>query len=235
MIDVILLEPEHEGNVGAVCRAMANFGFYRLIVVNAQCDLTRDAFFQHAKHAQGKVSVIHRKRIPSYDLLIGTTAKVSDDYNVERTPVASRDLAGYIEKYVRSSKNTKKRIGLLFGREGNGLSNEELARCDIVSVIDADAIYPTLNLSHAAAIYLYDLHSVLHPKTVLKSIEYVTQDEQKRLIRMMSKIVALHFPAGSKRDVQRTIWRNVLRRAVLSKREAFGMMGLLRRVLAKKK
>ena len=51
MIDIILLEPEHEGNIGAVCRVMSNFDFKNLIIINPQCNLKGDQLIRRAKHS----------------------------------------------------------------------------------------------------------------------------------------------------------------------------------------
>ena len=52
MLHVIFLEPETSGNVGAIARAMKNFGLRNLVVINPQCDIRDDDARKRAKHAR---------------------------------------------------------------------------------------------------------------------------------------------------------------------------------------
>jgi TrmH family RNA methyltransferase len=229
MIHIILLEPEHEGNVGAVCRAMANFDFSSLIIVNPKCDLENDEFYKRAKHSIGKIKIKIVKSMPKYDIIIGTTSKVSDDYNVSRCPLGAEKLA---EKIKQLDKNNE--IGLLFGREGIGLTNEEIAKCDFIACINSSKEYSALNLSHAVAIFLYEIHKTLGKGKIIDNIVLAGETERKQMNKMINKIIEnskFPFPKG---DIQKKIWKNVLNKATLTKREAFGMMGLFNKILKKR-
>jgi len=221
MVDIVLLEPEHEGNVGAVSRVMANFGFDKLVVVNPQCDLKSDDFFKRAKHS--KIKVVVRKKIPKYNVLVGTTAKISTDYNVARTPIFPEQLA---EKIIGLKK-----VGLLFGREGDGLRNDEVELCDFLCIVNASKKYATLNLSHAVAIILYEIHKRQKKAKIADDITPARDIDKKQLQKMMNRVIDNHnFGGEHKQNVQKKIWKNVFNKAILTKREAFGMMGLLNKL-----
>ena len=86
MISVILIEPEHSSNVGAVARAMANFDFAELVLINPKCNhLDKDAILR-AKHSALKIlknaKVKDFSYLKQFDYLIGTTAKIGTDYNI---------------------------------------------------------------------------------------------------------------------------------------------------------
>jgi tRNA/rRNA methyltransferase len=231
MIEVILLEPENEGNVGAVSRAMANFGFDKLIVVNPKCKLDSDEFFKRAKHSSGKVTVKAVKKIPKYDTIIGTTAKVNTDYNVERSPIFSYQLADKIMPYAEKSK-----IGLLFGREGIGLTNEEIHKCDYVVTINAAKEYGTLNLSHAVAIVLYELHKKIGKSKIADDIEPARDIDKNQVMKMINSLITkFDFKSPYKKELQRKMWRNIMNKSMMTKREAFGIMGLLSKLNKKLK
>ncbi len=225
MIEIILLEPEHEGNVGAVCRAMANFGFSKLIVVNPQCDLENDEFYRRMKHAKGKVLVKVVKKIPKYDILVGTTAKINTDYNLERSPILAEQLAGKV-----FGVKGKVKVGLLFGREGIGLTNEEIGKCNLICTINSSKRYSTLNLSHAVTIILYELHKNMKTSKIADKIKPVDEKDGKRLISMMDKVIGAVGYKNEKNETQKKIWRNVFKKSVLTRREAYGMMGLLSKI-----
>ena len=227
MIDIILLEPEHEGNVGAVCRVMANFNFQNLVVVNPKCNLEGDELFRRAKHSKKIVKSIKvLKKIPKYHTLIGTTSKLSSDYNVLRTPITPEQLA------KKLSRLKKQKIGIMFGREGIGLTNQEIMKCDLLLSINSAKSYSSLNLSHAVAIVLYELHRSSGDK-LLDNIEPAGKAEIDQINKMSNRIIRKAFKSKERATIQKQIWKNVFRRATLSKREAFGVMGLLNKILKK--
>ena len=239
MIDVILMESEHEGNVGAVCRAMANFGFENLVIVNPKCDLESDDFFRRAKHSKNvikKIKVV--KRLLKYDILIGTTAQISSGYNVDRSVIGISDLLDKVVMLAKVKDISKKKIGLLFGREGDGLTNQELKKCDLITTINSSVDYPTLNLSHAVTIVLYELsngRNIIKNKKVIEKIEISSEQDRKQLLRLVNNSVVSLEKNKDKQVVLKKIWKNVLGKALLSKREAFGLMGFFRKIENKNK
>jgi len=221
MVDIILVEPEHEGNVGAVCRAMANFNCKNLIIINPKCDLESDELFKRAKHSKDIVKSIKvRKTIPkTYDLLVGTTGKVSDDFNIRRASLTPKQLA---------NKELPKKTAIMFGREGNGLSNEELDRCDFALTIPTADSYPVMNLSHAVAVCLYELSSSQKKRT---SITPANKDELKHLHQTITQLIKkVKFTSSQKEQTQKKLWKSIFGKAILTKREVNGIMGLLRKL-----
>ena len=90
MIYVILLEPVTAGNVGAVARSMANFGFTKLVLINPHCDHLGMEARNRAKHAQkvlDEAEVVDFFVVDDYDYLVATTAKLGTDYNISRSPM----------------------------------------------------------------------------------------------------------------------------------------------------
>ncbi|MEM4196446.1 MAG: TrmJ/YjtD family RNA methyltransferase [Methanothermobacter sp.] len=151
-IGVVFVEPETPGNVGFLARAMKNFGLQNLILINP-CILEDEAYYQ-AMHARDLVedAIIYQtldemieKLEP--DFLVGTTGVPGGSYNVDRIPLRPSQLASAI--------NPSSRTFILFGREGDGLSNRELGLCDMVVSIPTDREYPIMNITHAAAIFFY--------------------------------------------------------------------------------
>ncbi len=86
------------------------------------------------------------------DISVGTTAlKTSSIYKIHRKSVTPRELA-------ETLTGVNGRAALVFGREGTGLRNNELDLCDLTLTIPASPKYPTLNISHAAAIIFHELY-----------------------------------------------------------------------------
>jgi len=152
-IGIILVEPQIPENIGSVARAMANMGLKRLILIRPKnCDLTRVL-----KTATGsswdvveEMEVLDdlESALAPFCYLAGTTARLGSLRPALTTP---RHLA---EKLIPLSVNNK--VGLVFGPEDRGLSNEELHYCHTIVNIPT-AGFSSLNLAHAVMILCYEI------------------------------------------------------------------------------
>jgi len=182
MFTVVLVEPESDGNIGFVSRAMKNFGLKNLIIVKPKAPLGDEikAYSMHGYdiYARSKIedSLDCLKR---FDIIVGFTANVKYGAKILRDPLPARDLIKNLGP--ASSRN----IALVFGRESRGLTNGELAMCDIVSTIPADSAYPTMNLSHAVSIVLYELFLREHEGNT----KFVSQATRQRLVDYFNMLV----------------------------------------------
>ena len=150
---VVLVRPRNPLNIGAVARAMSNFGFAHLRVVNPY-----EAGFREARSAVGAAEVLARAE--EY----GSVADAAADCTlvVGTTSVGQRKLqlrlkrlevgAALIRKRLSSS-----RVALLFGSEKTGLKNEDFSHCDWLMRIPTREEHRSLNLGQAVAICLYEL------------------------------------------------------------------------------
>lgn len=159
-IHFILVEPAVPENVGASARAMNTMGFSSMRLVNP-CDHlgTKAKMLAHGSHhilESAKIYSSLEEAAAGLDLLIGTTANQSrttkQDYH------SSTALAGILQKKAAGLQQ----VGLVFGREESGLTNEELLLCDMATSIPLAASYPSVNLGQAVMIYAYAL-SQLQP------------------------------------------------------------------------
>ncbi len=213
---VVFVEPESPGNIGALARVMSNFGLSDLILVNPQCKIDKEAR-DRAKHA---FDVIEKARIVrdfskigDFDFVIGTTGKIVNNYDEVRHSITPRELA----KQIKS----KARVALVFGREGIGLKNEELAECDIIVNIPTDRHYPVMNISHAAAIVFYELFSADKKLGNGASLR-----EKKILFDHFEKILNGLDGIRDKKKVAK-VFRNVINRAMIERKEAHTLAGAL--------
>ncbi len=153
---VVLVEPSFEESIGFVARAMKNFGLSNLHLVNPKTVLGPSGRMRGG-HAQDVLDSIVEHRsvkdaLEGLHLSIGTSAQRSyAASNLVRKPMTPRDLGNVL----RDQAGT---VGIVFGREGTGLTNVELGQCDATLTIPSVSEYQTLNLSHAAAIVFYELH-----------------------------------------------------------------------------
>lgn len=225
MISIILIEPELSENVGFVARVMKNFDFSDLVLINPKCSL--DKAIKTAKHGKDilkKAKVKKVNELKKYDYLVGTTAILGRDYNIPRNVINPQQLS---ERIV----NKKVKIGLLIGRESSGLSNDEIEMCDILVSIPASKKYPTMNISHSLSIILYELFKSKKESSI-SHIKFATKVEKDVILKYFNKVLnSLKFTTKEKKETQKRVWKRVIGKAMLTKREAFSVMGFLRKLL----
>jgi len=152
-IRLVLVGIEGKINMGFIVRLAENFGVEDICVISPEFSIDDP---EVKEFAAGGAKALSRVRVEDSlssclsgaSLSICTTAKTSSE-DVLRISVPS-DMVRYILPESGA-------VALVFGRESVGLTREELSNCDIVSTIDTGTEYSTMNLSHAVAIYLYEL------------------------------------------------------------------------------
>ncbi len=226
---IILVETEKSGNLGAVARVMSNFGFNDLTLVNPKCKKQSQEARNRAKHAQDilkKARIV--KSLPKLHTLIATTAQLGTDYNIPRCPISPEQL----KEMIASKPDLWNKIGLVFGPEGEGLSNKEISKCDFVVTIPTNKQYPVLNLSHSVAILLYEISKVMYKDNEKVSGHIIPASEldKKQIMKLLNKAIRkIDFCTAQKRETQRIVWKRVISKSFLTKREAFALMGFLRK------
>jgi tRNA/rRNA methyltransferase len=158
-IAIILNQPRYPENIGAAARAMRNMGFSQLIVVDPQnCDVSR--ILKMATHAA--IEVIEQMQVYEdlqaalgpFNFVVGTTARLGG----QRQLVGS--AAGLPQKLAPISE--KNRVGVLFGPEDRGLTNEDIRLChELVNIPTAE--FSSLNLAQAVMVVCYELRRFNQP------------------------------------------------------------------------
>ena len=162
---VVLVATRNPLNIGAVARAMSNFGFFRLYLVNPY-----EPSFREARSAVGAAELLANAQVfatvgeavADCSLVIGTTAVGRREM---RHPLKFlEEGARAIHKRLRSVKtgsaanaDKKSDVAILFGSEKFGLSNEDLSHCNWLLRIPTRDEHRSMNLGQAVAICLYEL------------------------------------------------------------------------------
>jgi len=225
---VVLVEPKYGGNVGAVARAMMNFDFEKLILVNP-CELD-DECYARAMHAH---KILDDAQIfPSFDDVIKNL-----DYLVATSSIESKNDKRHLRNSVLLEEFTSKiykldgKIGLVFGREDYGLYNDEISKCDIMVKIPSSEKYLSLNLSHAVNLVLY----TLYVETVFTPEEkrHIGRVEKDKLYEFFSNLLEeINYPEHKKENTD-VMFRRIMGRAMPSKWEYHTLMGVFSRTLKK--
>ena len=229
-IEFILVEPSHSGNIGACARAIKNMGFEKLAIVKPRETITEEAFHR-AKSAKDILenAVIYEsfdQAIEEKNLILATSAR-------ERTiPWPTFYIDEISEEIKGELKSEKTKSAIIFGREDNGLSNEELQKCHIHLVIPTSDEYSSLNLSHALQLVAFEIRKIFLDNNVSISEEkdLVSNSENEKLLEHLMEVlkkIDFYDPKSSK-QVKTRIER-LIKKIRLDKME----MGILRGFLSK--
>ncbi|HUH79633.1 MAG TPA: RNA methyltransferase [Methanoregula sp.] len=220
-IDIVLVSPLYEGNVGFAARVMKNFGFARLVLVDP-CPLGDEAKAR-ASHARDVLAGAEVCTIE--DVFARSSVVVATTGLVSKSVCHSMRMPFFSPKELRDHlADIDGRVSILFGRENWGLSNEEVKKSDMICTIPASAAYPILNLSHAVGVVCYELANLPLPSYAVASAT-----DMGYLYRHIDRYLdTIHHPAF-KRENTMILIRRILGRAQLTVREASTLHGLLRR------
>ncbi|HTT46350.1 MAG TPA: RNA methyltransferase [Thermoplasmata archaeon] len=229
-LDVVLVRPKEDGNVGAVARLARNFGAERLILVASRAKVGTVA----RRRAMGGLPLLRTAlRFPTFDQGISDA-----DFVVGTTDLSTGRSHAYLRRSVSPERlgemlrTLDGRVALVFGPEDNGLSREELHRCDLLVHIPARREFPTLNLSHAAAIVLYAVHRARgpdDPETTPEPERVALKGPEKELFldRLGELLTRTGYPAHKRRGLI-LLFRRVFGRATPSEAELRMMLGLFK-------
>jgi len=156
VLRIVLVEPQEAGNVGAVARAMKNFGFDDLWVVGEHPPLQPVAGWW----ASGADDLVERikfgptlqEAVADAHLTIATTSSRGRNAPTDLTP--QQVAAEY------RSLGREQTLALVFGREDSGLTHEELMLAQRTASIPANSEYPTMNLAQAACVFCWELSDI---------------------------------------------------------------------------
>lgn len=230
MIEVILMEPRKQENLGAIARVMKNFSFKKLVLINPKCKIGKKArkVAKHANNILDTAKIKEKNYLKKIDYLIGTTSRLGTDYNIPRNAIDAEKIA---EKIAGVDYNGLK-IGIMVGREASGLTNEEINQCDALVTIPSSKDYPVLNISHSVSILLYELFKKIGEEKSNSHIIFAAEKDKEVMMLYINKILdQIEFSTPEKKDTQKKVWKRVFGKAMLTKREAFAVMGFLRKLL----
>jgi TrmH family RNA methyltransferase len=231
-VRVVLVRTRNPLNIGACARAMSNFGFRKLRVVQPY-----DVAFREAKSAVGGAAVLQSaeefesvaEAVGDCTLVIGTTA--AKDRELHHELVVLNEAVPRIESAGGP-------IALLFGSEKRGLLNEDLSHCHWLMQIPTHDENVSMNLGQAVAVCLYELsRDGAHGEVSVAaevSGQRVSAGDEERITELL--LQALHEsgyvkPIAMAATAEKT--RRMVRRMNLSDEDAEVWMGMLRKLLWK--
>ncbi len=220
-IAIILVEPQSPGNIGMVCRAMANFGATDLRLVNPCQYLHPEA----AKFAVFAKELLGRARV--FATLAEATADLQTTVALSRRTGRLRGLPKTVAELppLLAELPSGGKLGLVFGREDAGLTSEEVALCAHTASIPSRPDAGSLNLAQAVVVLLYEFSrspGLVPPRDAEAA---PSQGEMEALFRQMEQtLTRIAFLNAAAPEMEMAHLRRIFRRAAPSRAE----LGLLR-------
>ncbi len=228
-IVVVLVEPQGSLNIGSVARAMANFGFGELRLVNPQTDHLNDEARRMAVKA---ASVLEhatlypdlRAALRDCQLSFGTTRR----FGKYREDFLHPDEVGAMAAPSSSSGH----VALVFGREDKGLLTEELDLCQRFMTIPTSDKLPSMNLAQSVSVCLYELSryefdgDVRHGRKKLASGKTL----ESLYDHMRQTLLDIEYLDPQNPDHILHTYRRIFGRALLNDREVRILRGLFSRI-----
>lgn len=229
-ICIVLVEPQGPLNVGSVCRSMMNFGFSRLRLVNPcsgyrSLDARRMALKAESILHQAPVFPTLKQALADCHLVFGTTRRFGKYREDFLSPEQSAAHA--------ISQLPGNRVAFVFGREDRGLHTSELDLCQLFVTIPTDSAYPSMNLSHAVSLLLYELRKkAMEAETPPNDSQVPAQagDVEEMFRHMRRTLLEAGYLDPQNPDHILRAFRRLFGRTVLSDREVRILRGLWSRI-----
>ena len=223
---VILVGTTQAENIGAVARAMSNMGVFDLRLVSPVTDLHSDASRRMASHSkelleQAQIFESLADAIADRDWVLGTSARRRDRL----------DSSFYLNDLDHNIPQATQRIGLVFGRESNGLSNEELSLCNHLVHIKTHGGHTSLNLAQAVIVTLFEcskLYSEAPKEELTDDEKRATSSEVEALkSHWINVLREVRFLKENQASTLQLSLSNLLGRSNLTEREVRMLRGFL--------
>ena len=217
-ISFILHKPQLSENIGACARAIKNFSFKKLILINPKPIFPNDKIFATSVGAkniinQSKVYENIEKALKDIDIVIATSARFRNK-NIKHINLDDLKKIDF-----------KKKVGFLFGSEASGLSNEEVSYANYTLQIPTNPEFKSLNLSHSLIIIAQVVSGIIKMRTKTfqksKKVKPASKKEIQSMINLcLSNLEDINFfKPKEKKPVMLQNLRNIFYKMELSDKE----------------
>ena len=224
-ISFILHRPQLSENIGACARAIKNFNFKKLILVDPKPIFPNDKILATSVGAKDIISKSKRydsleKALSKIDIIIATSARFRNK-NIKH--INLDDL---------KKINFKKKIGFLFGSEASGLSNNEISYANYALQIPTNPDFKSLNLSHSLIIIAQYVANIIKLKNVSFKKSKKVKSASKKEIQSMLRLCIQNldeinfFRPNEKRPTMLENLRNIFYKMDLSDKETRILSGV---------
>ena len=219
-ISFLLIKPQLPENIGFCARGLKNFGFKNLDLVSPKETWPNKkaiATSVGAKDILQKTKVYSnlREAINKYDIIYASSARKRD--------INKRHLS--FDQFIKSiERNKKKKIGILFGPEASGLSNEDIAYSNYIFKIPVSKSFQSINLSHSVILICYEIFKIFRNRYFKKEKKLMNIISKKKLSTFVDFIETRlekkgFFSPKEKKKIMLLNLRNIFGRLEISNKE----------------
>jgi tRNA/rRNA methyltransferase len=229
---VVLVRPRNPLNIGAAARAMSNFGFTHLRLVEPW-----EPSFEGARSAVGAAELLQQatvyasvaEAVADCHLVVGTTA------------VGERGLEQPLQTVAQAAPRIRRALGrgpvaVLFGSEKSGLTKQDLDHCQLIVKIPTRDAHISMNLGQAVSICMYELARTEARAVAPAEAKPATGEEVERITSVLFEALQVsgHVPQMAE-GVTLEKTRRLVRRLQANEKDATALLGMLRKILWKLK
>ena len=217
-ISFILHKPQLSENIGACARAIKNFNFQKMIVVDPKTIYPNDKILATSVGAKNIISKSKNfdnlePALKNIDIVIATSARFRNK-NIKHIQLGDLKKIDY-----------KKKVAFLFGSEASGLSNNEISYANYTLQIPTNPDFKSLNLSHSLIIIAQIVHSIIYSKiSNFKKSKKIKPASKKDILSMTNLCLKNleeigFFKPKEKKPIMLENLRNIFYKMELSSKE----------------
>ena len=225
-VHFILARPQIGENIGSVARAIKNFNITKLRIINPRCKWPNQKAIATSVGAKDilkstKIYNSLEKSIGDLDIVFASSSRIR---KVNKRIISIVDFKKKINK--------KHKIGIVFGPEASGLSNDEVNYADYLVKIPTNNKFSSLNLSHSAIIFCFELFKIFTKKKGVFNSTYKSSSATKSEINKFLDFIVKNLdkkgflqPNHKRNSMIRNI-NNIFHRINLSEQEIRILLGI---------
>ena len=225
-VHFILVRPQIGENIGSVARAIKNFNISKLRIINPRCEWPNKKALATSVGAKDilkstKIYNSIEKSIGDLDIVFACTSRIR---KVNKKIISILDLKKKIKK--------KQKMGIIFGPEASGLSNDEINNADYLVKIPTNKKFSSLNLSHSAIIFCFQLFQYFSNKKTVYNSNYKSPVARKTEVNKFLNFIidgldkkGFLQPDHKRKSMIRNI-NNIFHRLNLSEQEIRILLGI---------
>ena len=222
----ILVRPQMGENIGSVARAIKNFNIKHLRIVNPRCKWPSQKALATSVGAKdvlksAKIFDSVKKSIRDLDIIFASSSRIR---KINKKIISVYNLNTKIKK--------GKKIGILFGPEGSGLSNDEISCANYLVKIPTNKKFSSLNLSHSAIIFCFEIFKIFSKNNSIFASSYKSSSASKSEMNKFLSFIIKNLdkkgflqPDHKRNSMVRNI-NNIFHRINLSNQEIRILLGI---------
>ena len=183
----ILVKPQLGENIGASARSLKNFGFNNLLITNPKYGWPNE---KAKATSVGAFDILNKTKVFNDTISAIENFDIIFSFSARKRDINKKHIN--IKNFLNIIKKTKqKKIGLMFGPEASGLSNEDLSFSNYILQIPTSKKFKSLNLSHSLTLICYEVFKTLNLNKFKKYTKSIKISSKYKISALLSHLIKL--------------------------------------------